>query len=994
MGPRRPLTTWPRAWRRRGKRGLFAAFLLACGFLLMWPTLTGWATALLQGPHQGPYPPTTDACASCHRSHTARRAYLLIGGGGGGGRANPAIVPMSSDEQFCYTCHNGTGATQVAVVSAHGNMAPLAENKGDAASHDKPAFRIGCTACHDPHGSSNAQDIRTELILPHFSHSQRVRLGPVVFQGTTGKHSFDDGESPANSRLCVVCHEAVGTLRHPGGADHLGHFDFTGQNCLTCHPHSVDGIPATADGFMPSPEARQQLIERARVDLEVRQHSPEASVVAGQPFDSVLEVFNRGPQDAWDVRLTVELPQGVAASQMPAGLECTSEERQLTCALGDLPVGERRVLALTLLPEATLGGELAGEVTVSALQRDPQPENNHIVLSLPCERQADLTLALQAPAQVTTGETARYTLTVQNQGPSLAEEVVLQAAWLAGTRLQQVVSSQGTTCALQPAESRVVCKAASLAPKATIEVVVDAEAASGGEIAVQGEVGATTTDLQPDNNAATALVAVEEGSALKVAVQPGAQRVAPNADFDYVVTVRNAGVLPAEAVVLESSLPAGGVLRSATPSQGTCALTPEGGLQCSLGTVEPGAVVTVQVRAQAPAEPTTLRLLAAVSSPEEAPSWPGHTAEATLAVIAGADVQVHGEAPSTAVPGATWQWPLEVRNAGPQAATDVKVALHFPETVAVEAVALSQGQCEQEGEGWVCALEALPSGAAADLVAMARALPDAEGEVALAAEATAAEEDFDQSNNRLEASVVLSPQADLAVALEDAGEGALVPGEARAFALTVSNQGPSRASLVVARVLLPEPLRFVGVVGEAEEGASACQWDEGDAAADRPPAVVCQWEGLLPEETVTVTLAVEMGAAVASEMEVVAQGSSRVTDLWPENDTARLVFQGLLPTPTATPTFTPTPGAEATATATPTPTPTPTPNDHGATATATPTGAPSPTPSPTALPTATPTPTPTPTATPTPSPALTLTFTSTPTPSPTPTPTPTATSGS
>ena len=984
MGPRRPLTTWPRAWRRRGKRGLFAAFLLACGFLLMWPTLTGWATVLLQGPHQGPYPPTTDACASCHRSHTARRAYLLItGGGGGGGRVNPAIVPMSSDEQFCYTCHNGTGATQVAVVSAHGNMAPLGENEGDAASHHKPAFRIGCTACHDPHGSSNAQDIRTELILPHFSHSQRVRLGPVVFQGTTGKHSFDDGESPANSRLCVVCHEAVGTLRHPGGADHLGHFDFTGQNCLTCHPHSVDGIPSTADGFMPSPEARQQLIERARVDLEVQQHSPETPVVAGQPFDNVLEVFNRGPQDAWDVRLTVELPQGVAVSQMPAGLECTSKERQLTCALGDLPVGERRVLALTLLPEVSLDGELAGEVTVSALQRDPQPENNHIVLLLPCERQADLALALKAPAQVITGETARYTLTVQNQGPSLAEEVMLQAAWPAGTRLQQAASSQGT-CVLQPAENRVVCNVASLAPKATVEVVVDAEAASGGAMAVQGEVTATTADPQPDNNAATALVAVEEGSALKVAVQPEVQRVAPNADFDYIVTVRNAGVLPAEAVVLESSLPAGGVLRSATPSQGTCALASEGGLQCSLGAVEPGAVVTVRVTAQAPAEPTTLRLLAAVSPPEEAPSWPRHTAEAALAVIAGADVQVLGEAPPTAVPGATWQWPLEVRNAGPQAATDVKVALHFPETVAVEAVTLSQGQCEQEGEGWACALEALLSGATADLVATIRALPDAEGEVVLAAEAVAVEEDFDQSNNRLEASVGLSPQADLAVALEDAGEGELVSGEARAFVLTVSNQGPSRASQVVARVSLPEPLRFVGVVGEREDGASTCQWDEGDAAVDRPPAVVCQWEGLLPEETVTVALAVEIGVVVASEMEVVVQGSSSVTDLWPENNTARLVFQGLLPTPTATATFTPTPGAEATATPTPTPTFTPTPGDNGATATATPTptGAPSPTPSPTVLPTATPTPTSSPVPTPTPTPTPTLT----------PTPTPTATS--
>ena len=513
MGPRRPLTTWPRVWRRRGKRGLWAMFLLACGFLLMGPALTGWATTLLQGPHRGPYPPTTDACASCHRSHTARRADLLITGGGGGGGWNPALMPMTGDEQFCFTCHNGTGAAQTAVVSAHGNMAPLADDGGHAA-HDRPVFRIGCTACHDPHGSPNAQDIRTDVVLPHFSRAQRERLGPVIFRGATGKYSFDDGESPPSSRLCVVCHQAVGTLRHPGGADHLGHFDFTGQNCLTCHPHSVDGIPATADGFMPSPEARQQLIGRARVDLEVRQHGSEESVVAGKPFTHVLEVSNHGPQDAWEVRLTVALPRGVTVSQMPVGVKCTREGAQLVCLLGDLPVGEHRALALTLLPEATLSGELVGEATVAALQRDPHPENNHLTFSLPCERQADLAVALAAAPKgnLLPGKGAKLVLSVSNRGPSLASQVVARVALPSALRFvegraegeQAAPQCQWEEDAAGQRPPAIVCRWEGLQPgeSVTVTLVVVEEKAAGQEVEVVARGTSQVADLWPENNLA------------------------------------------------------------------------------------------------------------------------------------------------------------------------------------------------------------------------------------------------------------------------------------------------------------------------------------------------------------------------------------------------------------------------------------------------------------------------------------------------------------
>ncbi len=49
------------------------------------------------GPHQGPiFPENTDACASCHRAHSALGIYLLAEG--------------TTVYDFCTSCHNGSGA--------------------------------------------------------------------------------------------------------------------------------------------------------------------------------------------------------------------------------------------------------------------------------------------------------------------------------------------------------------------------------------------------------------------------------------------------------------------------------------------------------------------------------------------------------------------------------------------------------------------------------------------------------------------------------------------------------------------------------------------------------------------------------------------------------------------------------------------------------------------------------------------------------------------
>ena len=174
----------------------------------------------LSGPH-GDYNGSTDACAQCHRAHSAQGSTYLT--------TDPDAVTTGDD--FCLSCHPG--------VSTHSN-----KDWGGAA---EAPFEVRCIQCHDAHGGPNLFGVRTEVMT---SVDPLTKAGPVTFTALTGANSFDDGSTNA---LCVVCHSKP-PMSHTGGVDHvvgLVNIDYTGRSCVACHAHNADTSAATLDGFMP-----------------------------------------------------------------------------------------------------------------------------------------------------------------------------------------------------------------------------------------------------------------------------------------------------------------------------------------------------------------------------------------------------------------------------------------------------------------------------------------------------------------------------------------------------------------------------------------------------------------------------------------------------------------------------------------------------------------------------------------------------------------------
>lgn len=101
-------------------------------------------------------------------------------------------------------------------------------------------------------------------------------------------------------------------------------------------------------------------------------------VAPGKSLAYRLTVINHGPAVATGVTLTDTLPTSVSIESMSSSAgNCTAQEKKLTCALGDLAVGESAMVSVEAIAPDNLGAVLETEAHVSSAgEVDMYPEDN------------------------------------------------------------------------------------------------------------------------------------------------------------------------------------------------------------------------------------------------------------------------------------------------------------------------------------------------------------------------------------------------------------------------------------------------------------------------------------------------------------------------------------------------------------------------------------------------------------------------------------------
>ncbi|MCL5292527.1 MAG: cytochrome c3 family protein, partial [Actinobacteria bacterium] len=166
--------------------------------------LTFGGAALANFGIHGAYMADTDACAGCHRAHTANSALTWQDSQGGNRSALLVVTPSKAAStimtDFCYTCHGSAapGAStdvQTGVFDASSNVPTengigflngggfdSAEGTNTTSYHivdnswlmygstvatstgyTSYSFTLTCTQCHDVHGSSNYRILKDKV---------------------------------------------------------------------------------------------------------------------------------------------------------------------------------------------------------------------------------------------------------------------------------------------------------------------------------------------------------------------------------------------------------------------------------------------------------------------------------------------------------------------------------------------------------------------------------------------------------------------------------------------------------------------------------------------------------------------------------------------------------------------------------------------------------------------------------------------------------------
>jgi uncharacterized repeat protein (TIGR01451 family) len=203
-----------------------------------------------------------------------------------------------------------------------------------------------------------------------------------------------------------------------------------------------------------------------------------------------------------------------------------------------------------------------------------------------------------SPDPVDPGASLVYTVTVSNEGPDDAANLVLDDPLPTGTTFQSLAAPAGWSCSTPAVgvNGTISCSVATLPPGSavfTITVQVDAGVAVGTVLSNTVTATSTTPDRDNEDNTFTATTTVGPVTPPPPIVKTDdPDPVLAGNDVTYTITVNYAGPAQAETASVADTLPAGTTFVSLAPESGWSCITPAvgsgGTVTCTIAPLDPG----------------------------------------------------------------------------------------------------------------------------------------------------------------------------------------------------------------------------------------------------------------------------------------------------------------------------------------------------------------------------------------------------------------------
>jgi uncharacterized repeat protein (TIGR01451 family)/fimbrial isopeptide formation D2 family protein len=424
-------------------------------------------------------------------------------------------------------------------------------------------------------------------------------------------------------------------------------------------------------------------------DLAIVKTGP-ATVAAGGQITWALEVTDNGPDNATGVKAVDTLPAGVEFVSADSG--CTAAGGTVTCAIGNLALGESTVRHITATVPPALGDQtLLNTAVVSGEQGDLEPENNHSEAKTTVGPSADLAITKTGPTRVNADGSITWTMVATNNGPSTATGVTVDDTLPGGVTLTSSSPSQGSCT------GSLSCTLGTLPSGASAQIQVVAYVPASLQrttITNSAKISGDQPDPVSSNNTASASTQVEDPAPtdfnLTLVKSLVTAKPRLGAVLTYSLAVDNEGPATANAVKITDTLPGALEYVSASIPGGKCSAAGPV-VTCKLASLAAGVKEKATLKARATAA-GTIKNTASVTS-EHADAKQSDNSDFAVAAIraesagkAVLDLVKQRLGHGAVEAGKTAAFEIRVKDTG-RAAADVVVCDRLPGTMSFVSVA-------------------------------------------------------------------------------------------------------------------------------------------------------------------------------------------------------------------------------------------------------------------------------------------------------------------
>jgi uncharacterized repeat protein (TIGR01451 family) len=448
------------------------------------------------------------------------------------------------------------------------------------------------------------------------------------------------------------------------------------------------------------------IVVNLAADLSVTAALASSAVVAGQPVTYTVTAANAGPSTATSVVLTGTVPAGLTGvTATSTGGTCAVTGTKAECTYASVANAASRTMTISgnVPSGATPGTAYTLGASITSATFEPKQSDNTASVSIPVTASADLEVGMTySPTNPTTGDTLTYTVTLKNNGPSTARNIVLSDP-IPRNSSNASGSIPGGTC-VNTTTGTIECSLASLAAGATTTATITMTL--GNQVTNAVSIKSDTPDPDVDNNVATVTGTSLTSADVSIDISLSKYTAYVGETITYTLNVtNNSPVHPgytAQNVSFVPVLPPGMRIVRDTSGPFAAYCTPTA---CTIPLLPGGQSVpitgSVVLDPDAQAGPGTATVTVITSSTDPVPGNNKNTQNFT--VLLNSDLSVtqtlsNPDRPGgNLVPGERARSVVTVTNAGPTRAEGILVQRPVPAGQTVPTASTSTGSCTFQG---------------------------------------------------------------------------------------------------------------------------------------------------------------------------------------------------------------------------------------------------------------------------------------------------------